>query len=164
MGGTQLFLNPPPLLSFSLKGTDQMATELLNVQQPLASPDASLPPSLPPPHRGPFTFRQILYNQILRMAPSSDLYGQQPCSPRVASHVWSDGKALHARPGPCWSSQPASQSPQLGYNDHLLTHTFLWCYPCRGFHMFTPPKQADLFTLDLISIPTTFHLGIGYIT
>lgn len=71
----------PPPLSFSLKGTDQMATELLNVQQPLASPDGSLLHSAEPIYiptnsftstRNPQLYREISY---LRSGGSSQLDG-----------------------------------------------------------------------------------------
>lgn len=145
---------PPPTFSLSLKGTDQMASELLNVQQPLVSPDASLLHNTGPIY--------VPTNSLTSAHRSVQTFIYAAASPRVASDIWGYSKA-YAWPVPCATCRPASRPNCV--TTTICSATFLWRYPCRGFHMFTPPpKQVDLFVLPhiyFLATPQTPPLHIN---
>lgn len=127
------FSKPAPPSSLSLKGTDQMASELLNVQQPLASPDASLLHNMAHLHSDKFfnlctksstSQHQVIYTQAVRRWHL--IFGVMLVEPWLA----------------CFPAWPAgSLPPQLRYNDHLLRHIPM-VLPLSWFSHFHTPKTS----------------------
>lgn len=82
LGAPTTFATPPPLPSrLSLKGTDQMASELLNVQQLIASPDASLlhPPTTHAPLNSDILYRLLRETRYIAASSDFKVSAQQPC-------------------------------------------------------------------------------------
>lgn len=119
----------------------------------------SLLPLMPPSsttqqHTGPIYIPTIFFslfffsNRSTKSSTSrqqSDLYAQQP----VRRWLLIFGDMLKP-----WLAcfpphgQPAASRPNC-VTTTICSAAFLWCYPCRGFHMFTPQKTSRSVPIHL---------------
>ncbi len=132
-----------------------MASELLNVQQPLASPDASL-------LRNTTQHRAHLHSdKFFNLRTKSSTSQHQVIYTRSSqSRRWLLIFGVMAKPWLACSlhGQPAASRPNC-VTTTICSAAFLWCYPCRGFHMFTPPLPKTSR-----SVPITLSLFLVYLS
>lgn len=147
-GGAHNFCNPSthPSSYLPLKGTgpNGQYSKLLNVQQVPAVP-LMLPPSSAHDLTHGATCIPTNILTLTRRPSLRNIIGGEGYNRRGNLSVSGSSGLCSARLAACLAGCTVSRHPASRPNcgaTTICSTAFLWCYPCSGFYVFTPPKTS----------------------